>query len=149
MPDVVTVQYVCVHGTMEQLALERLGNRRFSSAGKAGQPNDRSAMAASHRALASGNFSLGPKDVFALCSFSVGINTAENRTSAADPSIVHDNEPAEIRNMIMIVDYERPARLNCQSPNFISLVARATFSPCRAEAGMNARASSPSSARNF
>src|SRR6266496_2754617 len=103
MPDVVTVQYVCVHGTMEQLAFERLGNRRFSSAGKAGQPNDRSAMAASHRALASGNFSLGPKDVFALCSFSVGINTAE------------------IRDMIMIVDYERPARLNCQSPNFISL----------------------------
>src|SRR4029453_7856106 len=104
MPDVVTVQHVCVHGTMEQLALERLSNGRFSSSGKAGQPNNRTAMAAAHRTLARSNLSLGPKDILALRSFSVGINAAENRAATADPPVVHDNKSAQIWDAIMIIN---------------------------------------------
>src|SRR6266508_5004903 len=121
MPDVVTIQHVCMHGTMEQLALERLGNGRFPRPREAGQPNDCSAMADAHYAFASGNFSFGPKNVFALRSFSVGIDAAENRAATADPPIVHDNKSAQIRDAIMVVDDEWAASLNCQSANLIAL----------------------------
>ena len=45
VPNVVAVEHVGVHATMEQLALKRLRDGRFPGAGKAGQPNDRSPMA--------------------------------------------------------------------------------------------------------
>src|SRR5918996_2723495 len=121
MPDVVTIQDIGMHGALEQLSLECLGNGRFSSTGEPGQPKDRSAMTASQCALAGGNFSLGPKNILALGSFPVGINTAENRAATADPSVVHDNKSAEIRDAIMIVDNEWAPGLNCQSANLVSL----------------------------
>src|SRR4029450_5842407 len=121
MPDVVTIQHVCVHGTTEQLALDRLGNGRFSRAGETGQPNDRSAMAAPHRTFASRNLSLGPKNIFALRSLSVGINAAEDRATTTDFPVVHDNKSTEIRDAIMIVNNQWTTGLDCQSANLISL----------------------------
>src|SRR6266487_3834503 len=112
MTDVVAVVHVCVHGSMKQLTLKRLGDGRFSCTGETSEPNDRSAMAAPRRARASRNFSFAPKDVFALCNLSVGINPAENRAATADLPIIHDDKSAEIRDPIMVINDERTAGLN-------------------------------------
>src|SRR6266487_610883 len=112
MTDVVAVEHVCVHGSMKQLTLKRLGDSRFSCTGETSEPNDRSAMAAPRRARSSRNFSFAPKNVFALCNLSIGVDAAENRTASADLSVVNENKSAEIRNMIVIVNHERTAGLN-------------------------------------
>src|SRR5438046_10154012 len=96
MSDVVAIEHVCVHGAMKQLALERLRNGRFSSAGETGQPNHCSAMTASHRTLLSGDFALGPTNIFTFCNLSVGVNAADNRAAAADLPIVYDTNSPEL-----------------------------------------------------
>ena len=112
MPDVVAVEHIRMHAAMEQVALERLRESRFAGARKPGEPNDRPAMITPQRARTRRNFSLGPKNILALCDLPVGINAAENRAAAADFSIVHNNEPAKIRDAIMVVHYQWPAGLN-------------------------------------
>src|SRR5205809_874974 len=130
MSDVVAIEHVCVHGAMKQLALKRLRNGRFSSAGETGQPNHCSTMATPHRTLVSGNFALGPKNIFTLCNLSVGINAAENRAATADLPIVYDDKSPEIWNSVMIINDKWAASLNRQFANFISLQLFASVGFC-------------------
>src|SRR5206468_3455811 len=78
MPNVVTVEHVCMHAANEQLAFERLSNGRFPGPRKASQPNNCSPMTAPHCPRGGGNFSLGPKDIFAFCNGAIRVNAAEN-----------------------------------------------------------------------
>src|SRR5437660_4913444 len=77
-------------------------------------------MSAAHSAFPGGNFPLAPKNVLALCDTTVRINTAENRATTADFALFHDDEPAQIRDALMIIDHERSACLNRQSAYFVS-----------------------------
>jgi hypothetical protein len=54
-------------------------------------------MAAPHRSRVGGNFSLGPKDIFAFCGCAVCVNAAENRSTTTDLSVIYDYKPPEIR----------------------------------------------------
>src|ERR1700746_2918911 len=110
-----------MHGALEQLALKRLRNCRFPSAGQPGEPHNRAAMPAAYGTMAGGNFSFGPKNVFALCNLPVGIDAAENDTSSANLVVIDDCKSAEIRDAVMIVDHEWTAGLNRQPPDLISL----------------------------
>src|SRR5437879_5323063 len=112
MTDVIAVKHIGVHSAMEQLTFKRLRNGRFSSARKAGEPNDRLAMSAPNRAFRSGNFSLSPKNIFALRNSSVRINSAKHCAASTDLPVVHDYESTEIRNAIMLVNYERAPSLD-------------------------------------
>jgi hypothetical protein len=51
-PDVIAVEDEHLNMTLEQLALERLGERRLTAAGNAGEPHDRAAMSVAKVALA-------------------------------------------------------------------------------------------------
>ena len=76
-------------------------------------------MSAAHGAFPGGNFPLAPKNVLALRDTTVRINTAENRATTADFTLLHDDEPAQIRDALMIIDHERCACLNRQSAYFV------------------------------
>src|SRR5437667_9441368 len=115
---------------MEQIAFERLRNRRFPGAGKSGQPDDCSPMAGSQRPFLGCNLFLGPENIFALCDGSVRIHAAENRAATADFSIINDHKSAKTWNAIVIIDDEWPARLNCKSANLVSLQLFALVALC-------------------
>ena len=69
-------------------------------------------MTAPRRTSASRNFPFAPKNVFALCNLSIGVDTAENGTASTNLPVINENKSAEIRNTIVIVDHERTAGLN-------------------------------------
>ena len=87
-------------------------------------------MTAPHCARASGNFSLGPEDVFALGDSSICVHAAEDRTATADLPVIDNDKAAEIRNAVVIVDNERTARLNCKSANLVSIQLFARIIVC-------------------
>src|ERR1700682_2366723 len=66
------------------------------------------------------DFCFRPKDVLALRHGPVVVNAAENRAAAENVPVVHQNEAAEIWNTIVIVEYERGARLNRKLTGFVA-----------------------------
>jgi hypothetical protein len=87
-------------------------------------------MTCPHCAFPSCNFFLCPEDILALCDGSICVNAAENRAAAADFSIINDHKSAKIWDAIVIIDDERPARLNGKSANLISLQLFASVARC-------------------
>src|SRR5260370_33871501 len=87
-------------------------------------------MTGSHRAFASRNFFLRPKDIFALCDASICITATENRAAAADLSIIDDDKGSEIRNPVVIIYYEWRSGLDCNSANLVSLQLFSSIACC-------------------
>src|SRR6266516_4782812 len=87
-------------------------------------------MAGTHCALASRDFFLRPKDIFALCDGSIRVNATKNCAATADLSVVDDNKAAEVRNPVVIIYDKWRTGLNCNSANLISLQLFASVARC-------------------
>src|SRR5579884_1749703 len=105
----------------KQLALERAGQSRFARAGEPCEPNDRAAMSHPQGAIARGDFTFHPEDIFALgLGAAIGINAAADGAAAADAPVIDDHESAQRRDALVIIHYQRAAGLNRDPADFIA-----------------------------
>src|SRR5437879_3480616 len=77
-------------------------------------------MPAPRRTRTRCDLSFDPENIFALRNRAIGVNAAKNRPAAADLAVIDNYESPELWNAIMIVDHQRPARLNSEPAHFVS-----------------------------
>ena len=66
MADIIAIEDVYMPALVEQFALEFRGDGGFAGTGQAGEPQDATALAVAHFALACGDLAVAPIDVVAL-----------------------------------------------------------------------------------
>src|SRR5207248_10618611 len=78
-------------------------------------------MAAPHCSRVGGNFSLGPKDIFAFCNGAIRVDAAENRSANTNLAVVDDDKTSEVRNAVVVVDDKWRSCWDCESADLVSL----------------------------
>src|SRR5205085_9448208 len=109
MPNVVAVEHVSMHSATEQLPLQGLGDRRFAGTGEAGEPDHRTAMTKLRCPLTRSDFSFGPENIFAFGDGAIGVSAAEHSTARVNLVGMEQDESAEVRHPVMVVEDQRSA----------------------------------------